>query len=428
MTQTPPHPAPVESMTMQRRAALQRIAIAGSALSLSGCSGGGDASPTVAVAVAPDPNASTTLSPPPASTPVPAPAAPSPAPAAALRVTTLSSAFTRPWGMAVLPDGRMLVTQRGGSMVLTSADGKSLSAPLSGVPPVVAVGQGGLLDVVLDPDFASDPWVYWCYSEAGSGGTVGTAVARGRLAANGLIDGVVIFRQLPKVAGGGHFGSRLVFRADKTLWVTLGERQLGAPSQDVSGHLGKVVRIARDGTVPSDNPGFGANARPELWSIGHRNPQGAAVHPTSGELWLVEHGPQGGDELNRAAPGSNHGWPARSYGCNYGDSGGDACRLGGGVHAPTYVEPATYWAPSISPSGMMFHGGDRLPAWRGNVLCGALSGQSLWRVALDGTRVVEREDVAVVKVLGERIRCVVPAPDGWILMLSDSGKLMRLHA
>ncbi len=418
MTHQTRPPLTLDISTPPRRHALQRIAMACTAFGLAGCNGGSDSGAAVAAAPPSAPNP----------TPTTSPAAPSPAASGPLRVTTLTAALANPWGLAVLPDGRMIVTQKGGSIVIASPDGKSISAPLGGVPAVVAAGQGGLLDVVLDPDFASDPWVYWSYSEPGASCTAGTAVARGRLTANGFVDVAVIFRQLPKVAGSGHFGSRLVFRADKTLWVALGERQLGSPSQDVGGHLGKVVRIARDGSVPSGNPDFGANAKPELWSIGHRNPQGAAVHPATGELWLVEHGPQGGDELNRALAGNNHGWPARSYGCNYGDSGGEACRLGGGVHAPTYVEPVTYWTPSMSPAGMMFYGGDKLPAWRGHVLCGALSGKSLWRIALDGTRVVEREEVAVVKALGERIRCVAPAPDGWILMLSDSGKLMRLHA
>lgn len=343
-----------------------------------------------------------------------------------LRVTTLTGALASPWGMVLLPDSRWLVTQRGGAMVIVSTDG-SVSPPLSGVPPVVARGQGGLLDVALDPDFAVDPWVYWSFSEAGSGG-VGTAVARGRLAGNRLADVAVIFRQLPKVGGDGHFGSRLVFRGDKTLFVTLGERQLGTPAQDLSGHLGKVVRIHRDGSVPADNPAFGAGARPELWSVGHRNPQGAALHPTTGELWLVEHGPQGGDELNRVPPGANFGWPLKSYGCNYGAPVGDTCRIGAGTHAPTYVEPVSIWVPtSTAPAGMAFYRGDRLPDWRGHLFVGALAGATLWRLALDGDRVVQREEVAAVKALGERIRCVANSPDGWLVMLTDSGKLLRLE-
>jgi glucose/arabinose dehydrogenase len=312
-------------------------------------------------------------------------------------------------------------------MVIVAADGSTVSAPLAGLPAVVAAGQGGLLDVAVDPQFASDPWVYWTYAEAGAGGS-GTTVARARLVGTALQDVAVIFRQTPKVSGSGHFGSRLAFRGDGTLFVTLGERQLGTPAQDVTGHLGKVVRIRRDGTVPADNPSFGASARPELWSIGHRNPQGAAVHPDSGDLWLTEHGPQGGDELNHVRPGANHGWPLRSYGCNYGDPVGTACRIGGGAHAPAFAEPVSFWAPpSTAPSGLMFYSGSRFPEWRGHAFTGALAGSTLWRLALDGDRVVDRVEIAAVKALGERIRVVKTAPDGWIVMLTDSGKLLRLQ-
>ena len=347
-----------------------------------------------------------------------------PAPATAPRAVVLTSALSSPWGLAFLPDGRMLVTQKSGSIVIVSADGSTVSAPLSGVPAVVSAGQGGLLDVAIDPDFETDPWVYWTYSEAGSGGS-GTAVARGRLSGTALVDVQVIFRQLPKVTGDGHFGSRLVFRSDKTLYVTLGERQQGSPAQDVTTHLGKVVRIQRDGTVPAGNPNLGGAARPELWSLGHRNPQGAALHPTTGELWVVEHGPQGGDELNRVTPGGNYGWPIKSYGCNYGAPVGDACRIGGGTHAPTYIEPVSYWVPtSIAPSGLVFYTGAGFPEWQGNAFLGALAGTALWRVVLNGTTEVSRE--RLFANLGERIRCVRQGPDGWLYLLADSGKLIRI--
>ena len=347
-----------------------------------------------------------------------------PAPATAPRAVVLTSALSSPWGLAFLPDGRMLVTQKSGSIVIVSADGSTVSAPLSGVPAVVSAGQGGLLDVAIDPDFETDPWVYWAYSEAGSGGS-GTAVARGRLSGTALVDVQVIFRQLPKVTGDGHFGSRLVFRSDKTLYVTLGERQQGSLAQDVTTHLGKVVRIQRDGTVPAGNPNLGGAARPELWSLGHRNPQGAALHPTTGELWVVEHGPQGGDELNRVTPGGNYGWPIKSYGCNYGAPVGDACRIGGGTHAPTYIEPVSYWVPtSIAPSGLVFYTGAGFPEWQGNAFLGALAGTALWRVVLNGTTEVSRE--RLFANLGERIRCVRQGPDGWLYLLADSGKLIRI--
>ncbi len=347
-----------------------------------------------------------------------------PAPTTAARAVVLTSALSSPWGLAFLPDGRMLVTQKSGSMVIVSADGSTVSSPMSGLPPVASAGQGGLLDVAIDPDFETDPRVYWTYSEAGSEGS-GTAVARGRLSGTALVDVQVIFRQLPKVTGDGHFGSRLVFRSDKTLFVTLGERQKGSPAQDVTTHLGKVVRIQRDGSVPTGNPNLGGTARPELWSLGHRNPQGAALHPTTGDLWLVEHGPQGGDELNRVTPGGNYGWPIKSYGCNYGDPVGTACRIGGGTHAPTYIEPVSYWVPtSIAPSGLVFYTGAGFPEWQGNAFVGALAGKALWRVVLNGTTEVSRE--RLFANLGERIRCVRQGPDGWLYLLADSGKLIRI--
>ncbi len=352
-------------------------------------------------------------------------AAPAPPPAGAPRAVVLMSGLSSPWGFAFLPDNRIVVTQKSGTMVIISADGSTKSAPLSGVPAVASAGQGGLLDVAIDPDFETDPWVYWTYAEAGSGGS-GTAVARGHLSGTALVDVQVIFRQLPKVLGDGHFGSRLVFRSDKTLYVTLGEREEESPAQDVTTHLGKVVRIERDGSVPAGNPNLGGTARPELWSLGHRNPQGAALHPTTGELWLVEHGPQGGDELNRITPGGNYGWPIKSYGCNYGDPVGTACRIGGGTHAPTYIEPVSYWVPtSIAPSGLVFYTGAGFPEWQGNAFLGALAGKALWRVVLSGATEVSRE--RLFASLGERIRCVRQGPDGWLYLLTDSGKLIRIE-
>ena len=353
-------------------------------------------------------------------------------PAAAGQLSTLRSNLANPWGVALLPDASLLVTQKGGSLLRLSADGASVLATVSGVPTVDASGQGGLLDVAIDPDFASAPWVYLSFSEPGSGseaGRAGTAVLRGRLVGSGLQDVTVIFRQAPKVSGGGHYGSRLVFARDKTLFITLGERQLGSPAQDLAQTLGKVVRIQRDGSIPSDNPSFaagGSAARPGIWSFGHRNPQGAAIHPTTGELWISEHGPQGGDEINIARAGANYGWPVKSYGCNYGDPVGTACRIGGdGVHAPTYVEPLTFWVPtSIAPSGLIFYTGAMFPEWQGQLFSGALAGQALWRLTLDGNTVTARE--AMFGSLGERFRALLQAPDGALLLLTDSGKLMRL--
>ena len=375
-------------------------------------------------------------------TPAAAPLAP-PAQGAA-RVVVLGATLSSPWGMAFLPDGRMLVTQKAGTMVVVSANGATASSPFSTtLPSLTSSGQGGLLDVVLDPDFdlATNPRIYWTFSETGAGGS-GTAVARGNLVASGasfVIQGAqVIYRQVPKVAGDGHYGSRLAFRSDKTLFVTLGERQLDDPANPTSAYaqnlattLGKVVRINRDGTVPAGNPSFGVpGALPEIWSYGQRNPQGAAMKPGTDDLWLTEHGPRGGDELNRVVPGRNYGWPLRSYGCPYSFANNlPSCWVNGGTHAPTYEEPKTTWLPnSTAPSDLMFYSGTRFTdlGWAGSAFTGGLAGTTLWRMVLSGDNVVSKEEVAAVKALGQRIRVVKEGPDGWIYLLTDAGQLVRV--
>jgi glucose/arabinose dehydrogenase len=330
-------------------------------------------------------------------------------------VITLNEGLIRPWGLTFLPDNKMLVSEIEHVIV-------------DELPIVEASGQGGLLDVELDPDFTTNPWVYWTYTEPGTGieeGLSGTAVARGRLVDNALQDVEVIYRQVPKVSGSGHFGSRLIFRNDKTLFVTLGERQKFDPAQDLTTTLGKVIRINRDGTIPADNPSI-EGALPEIWSYGHRNPQGAAIRPGSDDLWISEHGPQGGDELNLIVAAGNYGWPLVSYGCNYGDPVGDECRIGGGTHSPDYVEPISYWVPiSIAPAGMIFYTGNGFPQWNGNVFIGALAGKALWRIELAENTEVEREPL--FSDLEERIRDVEQGPDGWIYLLTDSGKLIQIR-
>ena len=399
-----------------RRVALQRLTSLFAGAALAACGGGGGSDPISG-------------NPPPAP---PAGPTPPPPPTGPLQATTLNATLTSPWSLAFLPDGRMLITQRGGTMVILSADGSTKSSPLTGVPAVNATGQGGLLDVVLDPDFNLDPWIYFSFAENGTGGA-GTAVARARLVGNGLQNVQVIFQQLPKTGGSGHYGSRLVFAQDKTLFITLGDRQLGSPAQNLGSHLGKVARIRRDGTVPPDNPAnLKTGGLTQLWSMGHRNPQGAALHPTTGDLWLNEHGPQGGDELNRVVPGGNYGWPLVSYGCDYGATAAN-CAIGGGVHAPTYVEPVSRWpapgaptpGPSIAPAGLMFYTGDKFPEWQGNAFMGALAGTALWRITLNGNSETGRE--RLLGDLGHRVRDVRQGPDGWIYLLTDSGRVIRLH-
>ena len=344
------------------------------------------------------------------------------------RYVVLDDLLVRPWGLAFLPDGRILVTEKRGRMVILSAEGTTVQEALTGLPSVADASQGGLLDVALDPDFTTDPWIYWTYAEPGTGaelGLAGTAVARGRLIGSSLNDVEVIYRQKPKVTGGGHFGSRIAFRSDRTLYVTLGERQKFTPAQDLSTTLGKIIRINRDGSIPPDNPSI-IGAEPEIFSYGHRNPQGAAIRPGGDELWVTEHGPQGGDEINKIVAGGNYGWPVVSYGCNYGDPVSDACRIGGGVHAPNYIEPVSYWVPvSIAPSGMIFYTGAGFPQWQGNLFVGALVGTALWRVELNEDQEVLRERLFFEP--NERIRDVGQGPDGWIYLLTDSGKLVQIR-
>lgn len=343
-----------------------------------------------------------------------------------LQVTELNAELQSPWGMAFLPDGRLLVSQKSGSIALLSRDGRRIEQTITGLPRVASQGQGGLLDVVLDPEFAKTPWLYWSYAEPGEGGLSGTAVARAKLINDRLQATEIIYRQIPKVEGAGHFGSRLVFGRDKTLFITLGDRQKFTPAQDMKQSIGKVVRIQRDGRIPLDNPKWKATgARPEIYSLGHRNPQGAALHPDTGMLWLSEHGPQGGDEINRVQAGKNYGWPTASYGCHYGEPVGQDCRLGGGKHSPKFVEPLSIWVPrSIAPSGMLFYTGTEFPKWRNQVLMGTLAGTALWRVRFEGDKEIRRE--RLLGDLGERIRDVEQGMDGSVYLLSDSGKLLKI--
>ena len=347
--------------------------------------------------------------------------------AQALRPVTVASGLQNPWSLAFLPDGRMLVTERPGRMRIVSPDGK-LGEPLQGLPKVEAVGQGGLLDVAIDPKFADNGLVYWSFSEADPQGGRGnsTAVARGRLDGNRLADVRVIFRQAPKYASNAHFGSRLVFARDGRLFVTLGDRfSRRDDAQLLGNHHGKIVRIEADGKVPADNPFIDRpGALPEIWSYGHRNVQGAAIHPATGELWADEHGPQGGDELNVVEAGRNYGWPVITYGAEY----VTGAKIGEGTAKAGMEQPLTYWVPSIATSGLAFLTSDaRYPGWKGNAFIGALKAQLLVRLELDGRKVVREH--RLLQDLGERIRAVREGPDGWLYVLTDSsnGRILRLE-
>ena len=314
----------------------------------------------------------------------------------------------------------MLVTERPGHLRRVGDNGK-LSEPLAGVPKVYARGQGGLLDVALSPAFVNDRFVYLSFAESGKGGAA-TAIARGKLGDAGLENTEVIWRQEPKVSGSNHFGSRIVFRRDGTLFVTLGERfDYSDRAQDLSTTLGKIVRINPDGSIPSDNPFVNhTGARPEIWSYGHRNVQAAALAPNNGQLWTVEHGARGGDELNHPEAGKNYGWPVISYGRHY-----SFLPIGEGTAKPGMEQPVYYWDPVIAPSGMVFYTGNLFPGWKDNILIGSLTPGLLVRLVLDNGKVVQEE--RYLAEIRERIRDVRQAPDGSIYLLTDArdGQILR---
>ncbi len=343
-----------------------------------------------------------------------------------LKPVTVARGLEHPWALAFLPDGRLLVTERVGRLRVVDGGGR-LSAPLAGLPAISVVGQCGLLDVVVDPRFADNQRIFFTFAEpAASGGGNSTAVASARLVGDALTDVRTIFSQRPKLRSQQHCGSRIVMARDGRLWVGLGDRfSAKEEAQNPVNHIGKVIRIDADGKVPADNPFIGrAGAAPELWSLGHRNIQGAALHPVTGELWASEHGPQGGDELNIVTGGRNHGWPLVTQGRNY----GIGTRIGEEGPKPGYEEPIRTWLPtSVAPSGMAFLTSDRYPGWQGSLLMGTLRGQALLRLTLDGDRVIGEE--RLLDTLGERIRDVRQGPDGWIYVLTDSadGRVIRLE-
>lgn len=343
-----------------------------------------------------------------------------------IHVQTVADGLAHPWAITFLPDGSMLVTERQGNLRHVTAEGE-VSEPIQGVPGVFAQRQGGLLDVALDPNFEENRLVYMSYAEPGEGGN-GTAVARGTLSedATALSNVEVIFRQQPKVNSSAHYGSRLVFDGAGHLFVTLGERfaeQFRVQSQDLDSHLGKIVRINPDGSVPGDNPFAGQEgALPEIWSLGHRNIQAAAMNPETNVLWEIEHGPRGGDELNIVEPGENYGWPVVSLGVNY-----DGTPVGEGIQqAEGMVDPIQSWTPVIAPSGMIFYGGGAFPDWQGDLFVGGLASTALVRLEIGGDNVTGEE--RLLESLGLRIRDVTEGPDGAIYVVTDesNGEILRI--
>jgi glucose/arabinose dehydrogenase len=346
------------------------------------------------------------------------------APASAVTVEVVAKGLNHPWGLQFLPDGRPLVTERAGSIRIVTRDGR-LSAPVAGVPRADVRGQGGMLDIALSPDFRSSGLVFFSFSDPRGGSTNGTSVGRGRLVLEGesgrLDDVRIIFRQEPSYASTMHFGSRLVFARDGTLFVTTGDRYSARDeAQNPANHLGKLVRIAPDGSAPADNPKR-TGWRPEIWSIGHRNVQGAALHPQTGRLWTIEHGARGGDEINIPDKGKNYGWPIITYGRDY-----SGVKIGIGTAKAGLEQPIYYWDPSIAPSGAAFYTADLFPRWKGNLLIGALAGQALHRLVLAGEQVVGEE--VLLKDRAERIRDVRQGPDGAVWLLTDDprGEILRV--
>jgi glucose/arabinose dehydrogenase len=344
----------------------------------------------------------------------------------AFDVTPVATGLEAPWGLAFLPDGKMLVTEKPGRLRVISATG-AISAPVAGVPMVDARGQGGLLGLALDPQFAQNRMVYLSFSEPGEGGN-NTAVARGVFVDDATaprLDKVeVIFHQEPKLASTLHFGGRLVFARDGTLFVTMGDRSVTPgrmQAQNMDSLIGKIARINKDGSIPKDNPWAGkGGVQEKMWSIGHRNVQAATLHPTTGELWEVEHGTRGGDELNVAKKGKDYGWPTIAYGIEY--QGG---RITGDEQVKAGMEqPVYYWDPNIAPSGMTFYTGNAFPAWKGSLFVGGLGSTALVRLTVEGEKVTGEE--RLLQENKERIRDVVQGPDGALYVLTDNKTMSRL--
>jgi len=338
-----------------------------------------------------------------------------------VQIQVIAEGLEHPWGMAFLPDGRILVTERPGRLRVIER-GRLLPESVKGLPRIAVRGQGGLLDVVQHPDYEQNGWIYLSYAATGSGG-VGTEVARARLEGMKLVQLERLFWLEPKTDAGQHFGSRLVFDRAGYLYITLGDRGSRPRAQRLNDHAGSVIRLHDDGRIPADNPFINQRrSQKEIFSYGHRNPQGMALHPQTGKVWIHEHGPQGGDEINIIQAGANYGWPVITYGVNY----GSGTSIGEGTEKKGMEQPLYYWVPSIAPSGMAFYTGDRYPGWEGNLFVGSLKFRLLVRLELEGDHVV-KEHRLLKNRLG-RIRDVRVGPDDYLYLLTDedNGKLVRL--
>lgn len=341
--------------------------------------------------------------------------------AGAVKIVSLVDSLDHPWGLAFLPDGRLLVTERAGQLRILNLRDTTLSGPVEGTPEVMAWGQGGLLDVALDPDFADNQYVYLSYADPGPDSTASTALGRGRWSDDRIEDFEPLFVQEPKLKGPNHFGSRIVFDGEGHVFLALGERFQFEPAQDLKNHLGTVIRLNTDGGVPDDNPFMGNDtARAEIFSYGNRNIQAAAIDPATGNLWVAEMGPMGGDEFNHIQAGNNYGWPVVSWGDDY-----DGSPRPDPTTRPEFADAAIHWSPTISPSGLIFYTGDLFPAWQGSALIGGLTASGIVRVEVDGEQAREVERIPLVA----RTRAIAQAPDGslYVLTDADNGKVLHLR-
>ena len=340
-------------------------------------------------------------------------------------VETIAKGLSIPWGMAALPDGGMLITERTGALRLLDANGNLHPDPIQGTPSVQSSGQGGMLDVALHPDYKNNGWIYLSFSSPKASGEPGrgsnTALMRAKLANHKLVEQQLVFKALPNYSSNKHYGSRITFDADNHVYLTIGDRGGRDEAQSLENYRGKIIRLHDDGSIPADNPYLNTvDAKPEIWSWGHRNPQGMEQHPVTGKIWAHEHGPRGGDELNLIVKGQNYGWPIATYGVNY-----SGTKITDIVSRPDFVSPVTFWVPSIAPCGMSFVHGDNYPGWKNNILVGSLKFQQIQRLEISDGKVTHKE--ILLDGVG-RVRAIEQSTDGYIYVAVETGgRILRLR-